>query len=238
MALRTLQSFFWDDLCNGYLEFSKHSPPETAAVAAWTLREVLDASMQMLHPYAPFLTERIHQALRDDENSFLIKSQWPRTAQTRYAQAKEFAIVVDAVGVLRNFRAEAKLPPAQRLEITVVASGKTADVFAQNAQYLRVANCVLAGVVPKSAGSGRTLVGQGYEIVVTDAAFTDQLTALREKKIAFLRSEIARSKAILANAAFVAKAPPAKVAAEREKLARHEADLAVALGATAKEPKK
>lgn len=226
LALKTFQAFFWNDFCNGYLEISKHAPAELHSVVTSTLRKVLKASMQILHPYAPFLTERIYQALVG-KDAFILQTKWPRANNTRNTHSNNFKHLIEAISLLRNFRAEAKLPLSQRLQITIVSTNKKIiSLFKKNDTYLRVVNCEIQKFIEVAPENTKKLVGDGFEIVITDNNFNEQLINLQEKQINFLKAEINRAENILANPNFVTKAPKEKVDDERNKLAKHKENLA------------
>ncbi len=224
VAAGKLYDFFWDILCDWYIELSKtrmQEGGEAARRARQVLLYVLDGSLRLLHPFMPFITEEVWQALPHSGET-LMTQPWPLCdgALDFAADERAFSMVVEAIKAIRARRAELGVPPSKQARVDIQTD--FAAVFAQGAPFLK-----------RLAGAGDVRIGNEFspegavQIVIDGARIFIPLAELLdiekerarlEKERDAARGEIARIKGKLANAGFVAKAPPAVVEAERERL--------------------
>jgi valyl-tRNA synthetase len=143
-AANTTYQFFWNELCDVYIEVVKlalaeggPSGPREAARA--TLLEVLDTSMRLLHPICPFQTEEIWQRLpgRDQrwkDVKFCATSPWPVANPKLVDEAaeREMGIMLDAITIARNLRQESGLQPRTKVKVDLVADDKTLPIVKAN----------------------------------------------------------------------------------------------------------
>lgn len=125
-AARSIYDFFWDDYCDWYIELGKvrlKSNDRDAVLT--TLVEVGETALKLLHPFMPFVTEELYQALETRRESIMV-SPWPQEGQDQDSQAR---LVVNDVQELirtgRNLRAEVGLPPSQEVSFVAVADDQT-----------------------------------------------------------------------------------------------------------------
>ena len=146
-----LHDFFWHHFCDRYLESAKYSLAEEEegrkAVVRGVLREVLTASLKLLHPLMPFITERIWDLL--GEEGLLIKTPWPATEPAlcfpeirRSAELKQ-----ELISAARMLRKEYEISPGKKISFVVVP-GDTAEPADLEGEAERMAalirNCSLA----------------------------------------------------------------------------------------------
>ncbi|WP_195277411.1 valine--tRNA ligase [Anaerotruncus rubiinfantis] len=232
MAVQKLYDFIWDIFCDWYIELCKArlgAGGETALAAQQVLVYVMTGILKLLHPFMPFITEEIWQALPHEGESIMVSS-WPvyDEALNFATEEAQFEMVMAAIRAIRNRRAEMNVPPSKKASI-YIATDEPAVFEAGVPFFLRLAS---ASEV-KVAGSFEI---PGAVQVITDAARIfipmDELID-REKEIARLNAEkakvekeIAAVNGKLANQGFVAKAPAAVVDAERARLAKAQERLA------------
>ncbi|WP_066453800.1 valine--tRNA ligase [Anaerotruncus rubiinfantis] len=232
MAVQKLYDFIWDIFCDWYIELCKArlgAGGETALAAQQVLVYVMTGILKLLHPFMPFITEEIWQALPHEGESIMVSS-WPvyDEALNFATEEAQFEMVMAAIRAIRNRRAEMNVPPSKKASI-YIATDEPAVFEAGVPFFLRLAS---ASEV-KVAGSFEI---PGAVQVITDAARIfipmDELID-REKEIARLNAEkakvekeIAAVNGKLANQGFVAKAPAAVVDAERARLAKARERLA------------
>lgn len=129
-AARAITEFFWNQYCDWYIEMVKGrlNGPEGVDhdAARYTLWKVADRALKLLHPFMPFVTEELWQALPHEGKSIMV-ADWPRT-EGGYSErlAEDCALTHDAIRTIRNLRAEVGLSPGQRVSVTAVTEDERA----------------------------------------------------------------------------------------------------------------
>ena len=240
-AARQVYEFVWSEFADWYIEIAKvRARGEGAAEAASplpVLAYVLERCLRLLHPFMPFVTEEIWQALVakidgiDDEA--LIVAAYPR-GESGYADPdaeREITMLIDVVRAIRNIRAEKKVEPGRFIEAYVVAGGAR-PMFEAGARHIEMLARVRplhivgeAGEAPREQVAKAVL--EGVTAVVPLAGLFDVAVerARIEKQIAEAAAEAGRIDAKLSNEGFRAKAPEKIIAAEQERLAALRARL-------------
>jgi valyl-tRNA synthetase len=240
-----LYRFIWNGVCDWYLELAKPilmgsdeaAKAETRAMAAWTL----DQALVMLHPVAPFLTEALWEQTAEfgpPRSSMLIEASWPNLPDTWVDAdaASEIDWVIDLVNEVRSIRAEMNVPPSARAPLVLVgADSRTQGRAARQRDRLctlaRLDSIRFADQAP--AGAVQFVIGAATGCLsIAEFIDLDAERARLAKAISGLDSDIVRVRKKLDNAEFMAKAPEAVVAENREKLADAEtakAKMAAAL---------
>ena len=228
----TARRFVWSELADWYLESIKGrlaEPGDDRDVARAVLVHVFDRALRLLHPMVPFVTEEIWQQLPSrPAGTFLAAASWPvidTGGDAANSRAREFELVREAVGAVRQIRAEYAVPPGATLEAIAVGNGATRDiarVFGEEAavvERLSRVSLKVAATAPAGAAAHAVLTG-GTSLVVPLAGLVDV-----EKECARLRGELASLEkqlqsleARLSNEKFVSKAPADVVEGERKKL--------------------
>ena len=240
-AARGLYDFVWGDVCDWYVEMSKPAlrgdeGEERRKTTAGVLEEVFRTTLPLLHPFIPFVTEELWDAFGYGDN-FIMRSAWPES-KSEYVFAgsvDDMRILQEAVRSLRNLRAEAHVPPQQKLNravIRVAPESHTAEVL--NASLNQISGlCRIGEVVLEALGSEWTY-GASLANVTGDAEIRlpvgDVLDV--QKEIARLQGEIvsiekavASSQARLNKADFVSRAPAEVVEKERNKVIEGNAQI-------------
>ena len=234
IAAQKIYDFIWEELCDWYIEMVKprlyNTDDEASQNAAlYTLKEVLVKSLKLLHPYMPFVTEEIFCTLQDEEESIMI-SEWPVYEEVlddkNTVEAVE--LIKDAVRNIRNLRAEMNVPPSKKATVYVVSSNeKVRTIFNDSAVFfgtLAYASEVL--VQEDKAGIAEDAVSSVIADAVIYMPFADLVDIEKEierltKEKDRLTKELARVNGMLSNEKFISKAPEAKIAEEKEKLAKY-----------------
>ena len=240
-AGRQIYDFFWSDFADWYLEIAKlqMQNPETRYSTADTLARVLDASLRLLHPFTPFVTEELWGHLRqtildsplstlaEDWSEVLITAKWPEEKDPEGwedAKVADFELIQEVVRAIRNLRAEKGVQPGKRIAATFVGGEKThlvreqAETLGALARIDDEKMSIVESLSDKPEGSIALVVGS-VEIFIPLEGMVD-LAQERERLEAELKeaeSHIARLEKML-NSPFAQKAPPAVVDKEREKL--------------------
>ncbi|MBR6281744.1 MAG: class I tRNA ligase family protein, partial [Lachnospiraceae bacterium] len=240
IAVQKVYDFIWDEFCDWYIEivkprmYNKEADPVSANAALWTLRTVLSNALKLLHPYMPFITEEIYCALHPEEESIMI-STWPEYKAEWNFENEEAEVerAKELVRGIRTLRTDMDVPPSRKAKLYVTASDAAIrDIFTR-----------VQPVYQGLAGASEVVVQEGTDgipsdavsVVIPDAVLYIPLEDLVDfekekerltKEKARLEGELKRSKAMLSNEKFLSKAPEAKVAEEKEKLAKYEQMMA------------
>ena len=134
---RLVYEAIWNEYCDWGLEFAKvrladeRTAPEAREATWWTLVEVLDTYLRLLHPIMPFVTEALWASLphRATDPELLIVARWPGVGEADPVAEREVAMLIDLVGEIRNARASAKLPAADWLETLVYVPVELGPTF-------------------------------------------------------------------------------------------------------------
>ena len=224
-AARQIQEFVWTEFADWYVEISKNALYGTddsrKASTRAILLHVLDSCLRLLHPFMPYETETLWQALPGDRK-WLIVSAWPKADAAYRDPVAESQIdtIRDLIVKVRNVRSEYAVEPAKKLR--AVAIGGTADSIAAEATiFSRLCNVseVLRG---DSAPANATAVVSGDVTLYLPIAEMVDLDTERERlsrELDNVVTQIARVEGQLNNEGFVSRAKPEVVAQTRTKLA-------------------
>ncbi|WP_052664038.1 valine--tRNA ligase [Mycoplasmoides alvi] len=226
-----LYNFIWNDFCNTYLEFCKpilktNNKKNTLKILKYLFLQIL----HLLHPFAPFITDRIYQALINDSKKYLLSNEWPKPLGIKLNS--NFDKVIEIITIIRNFKNETKMLNKDILKIDIVSTNKKlTNLFKNSSLYLSLVGCELKNVLDSKPinFSGKSLVGSDFELLIDSKLFNNKIEEILMKKIEKLKFEVERSKKILSNKQFVKNAPIEKVNAEKDKLKNYELELEKAL---------
>ncbi|AMD59299.1 valine--tRNA ligase [Agrobacterium pusense] len=232
-----LYRFVWNQFCDWYLELLKpvfggddeKAKSESQACAAY----VLDEIYKLLHPFMPFMTEELwaHTAGEGKErDDLLCLTDWPEPEFRDDAAAAEINWLIDLVSGIRSTRAEMNVPPGATASLVVVGANTSTEArldrhAAAIRRLARADEIRAADVAPK--GSAQIIVGEAT-ICLPLGNLVDLAAekARLEKAIGKVDAEMERIDKKLSNEKFVANADPEVVAAERERKAELEIQLA------------
>ncbi|MBU9849703.1 valine--tRNA ligase [Rahnella aceris] len=233
LAASILYEFTWNQFCDWYLELTK--PVMNGGNEAQlrgtrhTLVEVLEGLLRLAHPIIPFITETIWQRVKSLKGITAETIMLQPFPEFDAAKADELALadlewIKQAIIAIRNVRAEMNLSPAKPLELLL--RGTSADAqrrVEQNLSFIqslaRLESITILPAGDKGPVSVTKLV-EGAELLIPMAGLIDKDAELArlDKEMAKLDGEIASIEGKLSNEGFVARAPEAVVAKERERL--------------------
>jgi valyl-tRNA synthetase len=225
-----LHEFFWGEFCDWYLEMAKVRLKAGDRSPLPVLAAVLQASLRMLHPIMPFVTDAVWQHLREridePEAETLMACSFPQGDSEPDQEAEDrMAVVIDVVRAIRNIRADKRVDPSRYVEAYVAADGARPDLEAARAileSLARVRPLYLvadAAEAPKRGVASAVLARAQVVLPLAGLIDLDGERARLSKQRAEAEEQAGRIAAKLANAAFREKAPAAVVAREEEKLA-------------------
>jgi valyl-tRNA synthetase len=230
-AGRQIRDFIWDEFCDWYIEASKvrlYADEADTTVPKTVLLTVLEQAMRLLHPFMPYVTEAIWQALPAEikAGDALIIAPWPEADEARLDETAEtqMALLMDLVRGIRNTRAEYHVDPGKRIGALLVA-GERAPVFEARRDVLitlaRLDENGLEIVESAAPPEQSAPVVAGELVAHLPLAGMVDIEAERERlqnALEALEGRIRGSEKKLAGP-FAEKAPADIVAQERERLA-------------------
>ena len=234
VASAKVYDFIWDTYCDWYIELTKtrlNGTDEDAKLTAQNvLCYVLVTLLKLLHPFMPFITEEIYQALPkcDGAEDILMTAQWPEYSEALSFPAEESAMeaVMDLIRAIRARRAEMNVPPSKKAELMIVTD--QAEPYQQGLHFIQRLAYASNVTFPETAPADVT----GLVSVVTHDATAYlplselvDLAAEREriaKELEKAKNGLRITEGKLANEKFVAHAPENVVNAEREKVAKYQ----------------
>jgi valyl-tRNA synthetase len=227
-ASQTLYEAIWNEYCDWAVELAKIRLADPSVSVAdheatwWTLVEVLDTYLRLLHPLMPFVTEAIWEKLPHGsaDPALLIVADWPITSVGTIDAAAELevAALIELVRAVRNARSEARIEPAAWLPIDVYVPDSLGSTF----EALRPAIERLARARPlnrergpevirrASAGGLSVIVGEIEAVVrpaARDAAQDHRDLARLKRELTEAQAMLAAARARLANDSFTSRAP-------------------------------
>lgn len=243
---RNIQSFFWNEVCDWYIELCKGRLLDGGGAERLQVQRnlvfVLDVSLRLLHPVMPFVTEKVWDALpasglgraaADGEGDarFLMLAAWPEPADFKTfvndVAEHDFELAKSLVSVVRSTRARYRLSPKEELDVAVRASVEDCAVL--EAQHDFICGVGRVGALTASVGQQKpegavSVVDGGLEVFVVVGGLVDlaaEVAQLR-KGLSKAEGELAGVTKTLGNAGFVAKAAPAIIERKRSQQAELE----------------
>ena len=236
VALSKIVDFVWESYCDWYIEiaksrlFDKECPSRLEA--QYLLNYVLGVSMQLLHPFMPFLTEEVYSnlILKDSKESIMI-SDWPKAEDIgKYPEdEKMMTTLMGAIRSIRNIRSEMNVAPSRKAHVILVTPDESiAKIFKDGLPFLeRLASVSSLETQSNKDGIPATAVaalfagGEAYMPLDDLIDISKELERL-QKEMERLEGELKRVAGKLANEAFVSKAPEKVINAEKEKQTKYQ----------------
>ncbi|CAG73321.1 valyl-tRNA synthetase [Pectobacterium atrosepticum SCRI1043] len=233
IAANILYEFTWNQFCDWYLELTKPvmnggSEAELRGTRH-TLVTVLEALLRLAHPIIPFITETIWlrvKALKGINDDTIMLQPFPEfnAAQEDTLALNDLEWIKQAIIAVRNIRAEMNIAPGKPLEVLLRdATAEAQRRVEENLSFIqtlaRLESITLLPAGDKGPVSVTKLI-EGAELLIPMAGLIDKAAELDRlaKEVAKLEAEIGRIESKLSNEGFVARAPEAVVAKEREKM--------------------
>ena len=229
VASAKVYDFIWDDYCDWYIELTKtrlQGEDEGAKVQAQqVLVYVLTETLKLLHPFMPFLTEEIWQALphAPGAGGFLMLQKWPEHSAALDFQEAEAAMesIMDVIRAVRARRAEMNVPPSKKAALTIVTP--KAEVFEAGRGFLT--RLAWASSIEVRPGEPDDLTGLVADVThdakvympLAELVDIEKERARLSKDLGKKQSELKGLEGKLSNPGFLNKAPADVVAAEQER---------------------
>ncbi len=237
-AADLLYDYVWGEFCDWYLEIAKldlyGEDAERQATVQNILRHLLSDILRALHPFMPFITEEIWQRLAPEAGS-IVRQSYPEADGRWYDEpaGADVSRLQSAIVAIRSLRADLRLPPDQKVAVTVTASrAEEADMLASQQDIISL----LAGVEslqvrtapaePPANALTEVVSGAQVHLHLAGTIHPAQEIQRLRQDIADRESQRQRSQKKLDNEEFLTKAPAEVVAKERDRIEEVEQDIA------------
>jgi valyl-tRNA synthetase len=235
-----LYDFIWDDFCSWYIEMTKISLNDDNKDVQNTTHQVLffvlEAILKLIHPFMPFVSDSIYQAMHGDDTRFLIQSNWPKPylfLDDNSIQAFEAAMEI--IKTIRTMRSENNLAPNRPIRIHLVAKSSIRLMQLESIlPYIKRFGFVEEVILETKLSSlekGMSFALNKMELYIPFAGIMniEEETIRLQHEIDRLKKEIERCESMLTNPNFLAKAPEDKIENEKTKKKDYENRLQVTI---------
>ena len=230
VALDKIYTFIWNEFCDWYIEIVKtrlyNKENATRKTAQYVLNKVLGDSLKLLHPFMPFVTEKIYKELYNNDESIMI-STYPEYSKDLEFKDEEQAVeeLKEVITGIRNARAKMNVHPSKKSKLIFVTK-KYTDIIKESEEFLKklgfgeeIEIRENKENIPQNAVS---IVSSNLELFIPFEDLVDIKEEIErlEKEKAKVLVEKEKTDKMLSNPGFVAKAPAAKVEEEKVKQAK------------------
>lgn len=236
-AGRALYNFIWNDFCDWYIEMAKENltgeDEKLKKNTQCILRYVLDQILRLMHPIMPFVAEKIWLSMPHDGAS-LVVAEYPveHTEFDNQVAEKDMDNLIELIKAVRNSRSEVNAPMSSAIDILIkTKDDDTRKVFENNVDYIN-RFChpkrleIAADIEAPKLAMTSVITGAEVYLPLADLIDLNEEISRLQKEAKKLESEVTRGEKKLGNEKFVANAPEAVVAKEKEKLANYKQQLA------------
>lgn len=234
IAVQKLYDFLWDELCDWYIEIAKirlqSSDEEAAQTARQVLVWVMTGTLQLLHPFMPYITEEIWQSLPHEGESIML-SKWPVYEEAHCFQqaASDMQSIMDVIRAVRNRRSEMNVPPSRKTHLYIATAAE--KVFQEGApiiERLAFANGVEIGPAFEIEGAVN-IVTSGAKAYIPMDELVDKKAELARltKELESAQKQYATTQQKLSNEKFLSKAPENVVEGVRQNAAKLKEHIAL-----------
>ncbi len=224
IAVQKLYDFIWDVFCDWYIEIAKirlqGDDDNKKKTASSVLVYVLTGILKLLHPFMPFITEEIYQAIPHDSESIMI-SEWPKFSESLCYEedVNKVEKIMQAIGAIRNRRSEMNIAPSKKAKVYIET--ELCDVFESGAPFIvRLASASEVCVDKKfdSLGNTVTIITDDAKIYIPMGELIDFEAERKrlQKELSQCVDKLEFINKKLSNPGFVNKAPENVVKQNRE----------------------
>ncbi len=224
-AANAIYQFIWHEFCDYYIEMSKiHMEDEYSYAIKYTLLDVFEKIMRLLHPFTPFITEELWQRLPNRTGDSVMISSYPKFKSSDIAEEIESSMdmVIDIIKSIRNLRSENNIAPANKIKIYIdVKNEQYQAVIVSFKNYIYtlagVDNLIITTRIKEQCLIQSTIYGdiylpiEGNINVEKEIERLNRLLKKQEKSLAFLNSK-------MNNQSFLTKAPKELIEEKKKEL--------------------
>mgnify|MGYP002719502935 FL=1 len=225
---RVLYNFIWDDFCDWYIEMSKITmngeDEDAKQMTRSVLTYTLDNILRMLHPFMPFVTERIWQQIPHDGESIVLAS-WPTVDETLNNETSKQAMqhLVEVIVAVRQIRSEVNTPMSKEVPMIIQTKTDELKVLLQNNEHYIKRFCnpstltIDSNVELPDEVMSQVLTDKEVHLPLEGLINIEEEIARLSKELDKYQKELDRVNQKLNNEKFTAKAPAHIIEAERNK---------------------
>ena len=234
-AIKAMYNFIWKDYCDWYIEFSKsriygqdnNKRTLVISLSVYVLKNIL----QLLHPYAPFITEEIWSYYKNENDGILVFSNWP-TVEKKYLSNEienDFSFIMQIITSIRNIRSELNISPKKESDLICRGKKKKTDIILENIQYFKslakISN-IKCGIDIRKPQQSSTAVINDVEIFLplTNLINIDIEIERLQSKINDIQARMKSVKHKLDNKNFIKNAPKKVINHEKNKFDNYSKD--------------
>jgi valyl-tRNA synthetase len=240
-AARILYEFIWNEFCDWYIELTKPrlygADPKDRATAQYVLSDILRGTLELLHPFMPFITEDIWQRLPVRKGQTVMKASWPVPQKShRDPEAEsDMEVLMDVIRSVRHIRSEMNVPPGKKADIIIEAPDKQVrELIVKWSGYVENLTSGKARIrikLDEKPDHAAHAVVRGVEIYVPLKGLIDisQEIDRLKKELDLIGRDLNRVRGKLSNDSFLGKAPHDVIEKERAReidLSGREASIA------------
>ena len=238
VASTYMYNFIWNDFCSWYIELAKlglNSDSDTIKKSTYdTLFYVLDAITKLIHPFMPFVSEEIYQALHGDDITICLAS-WPKVDARFNSKVEIMDLIQDIITNVRATKNEYNLAPSKPIDIIIRSlDNDKLSLLEENRKYLEkftYANTLEFINDNRLIDKCKTIILPNLEVLIPLSGMINVEEEIKNlnNEINKLTGEIKRCEGMLNNPNFLNKAPANKIEEEKNKLANYQAKMRIAI---------
>ena len=238
VASTYMYNFIWNDFCSWYIELAKlglNSDSSTVRKSTYdTLFYVLDAITKLIHPFMPFVSEEIYQALHGSKEVTITTSSWPKIDERFNEKESTMDLIQDIITNVRATKNEYNLAPSKPIDIIIRSfDDNNLSLLEENRKYLErftFANTLEFINDNRQIDKCKTIILTNLEVFIPLSGMINIEEEIKNltNEINKLTGEIKRCEGMLNNPNFLNKAPEAKINEERAKLENYKSKMNIA----------
>jgi len=224
-AAEAVYQFIWHEFCDYYIEMSKvHMNDDYSYAVRYTLLEIFESTMRLLHPFAPFITEELWQKLPNKTDESIMVATYPTPVIPEFGEKVEESIdmVIDIIKAIRNLRGENSIQPAKKIKIYLnIKNERSESTIMEFRNYIyalaNVSSLSIKSQPDEQCLAHSTIYGDIYLPVEGNIDIEKEIKRLakllkkQEKSLIFLNSQ-------LSNQSFLDRAPEELIKEKRIEL--------------------
>ena len=238
VASTYMYNFIWNDFCSWYIELAKlglNSDSSTVRKSTYdTLFYVLDAITKLIHPFMPFVSEEIYQALHGSKEVTITTSSWPKIDERFNEKESTMDLIQDIITNVRATKNEYNLAPSKPIDIIIRSfDDNNLSLLEDNRKYLErftFANTLEFINDNRQIDKCKTIILTNLEVFIPLSGMINIEEEIKNltNEINKLTGEIKRCEGMLNNPNFLNKAPESKINEERAKLENYKSKMNIA----------
>lgn len=227
VALNDLYTFSWFEFCDWYIEMIKprlyQKEGKSFDIALYTLNYVIKSVVKLLHPFMPFVTEEIYLNLIHNSNSLMVAT-YPKI---KYEVSSSIVIddIINLITNIRNIRSEKNILNSKKMDISIMFKENFKEEFSLSSAYIKkLASVENIDFVENAIDNVEVISLKTFNTYIDVNSLIDKDEEVKKIESSLLDSKgiVEKAKKMLANEAFVAKAPKKVIDVEKDKIIKYE----------------